>query len=60
MKLLPTTDDSIDEDGSIPSFWYREYEYSLTSCIQKDYHKESFTNWLTDNEKLNRKPILKP
>lgn len=60
MKLLPTTDDSVQEDGSIPSFWYREYEYNLIRFIKKDCHKEPFAKWTEDNESLNRKPILKP
>ena len=60
MKLLPTTDDSIDEDGSIPSFWYREYSYSCFDEIKPYYEPEPFIAWAKANEILNRKPIPKP
>ena len=60
MKLLPTTDDSIDEDGSIPSFWYRKYSYGYLHELTPYYKPESFAIWAEDNKNLNRKPILKP
>ena len=60
MKLLPTTDDSMEEDGSIPSFWYKEYSYNLHHILKHYYKSEPFITWLTDNERLNRKPIPKP
>ena len=60
MKLLPTTDDSSAEDGSIPSFWYRGYSYNRIRKLQQYYKPESFTRWINDNENLNRKPIPKP
>ena len=60
MKLLPTTDDSISEDGSIPSFWYRECSYNCPRKLKHHLEPESFTRWINDNENLNRKPIPKP
>ena len=67
MKLLTTTDDSMTEDGSIPSFWYRGYSYSYIgysydrNAKLKPYYKpEPFSKWVEDNKTLNRKPILKP
>ena len=60
MKLLPTTDDSISEDGSIPSFWYRECSYSYLHKLEAYFKPEPFIAWIKDNESLNRKPILKP
>lgn len=60
MKLLPTTDDSFAEDGSIPSFWYRRYSYNCIHKLQQYYKPESFATWVKDNESLNRKPIPKP
>lgn len=60
MKLLPTTDDSYVEDGSIPSFWYRRYSYNRIHKLQQYYKPESFATWVKDNENLNRKPIPKP
>ena len=60
MKLLPTTDDSIMEDGSIPSFWYRGYSYNCPHKLKHHLEPESFTRWINDNENLNRKPIPKP
>ena len=60
MKLLPTTDDSIEEDGSIPSFWYRRYSYSRIHKLQQYYKPEPFGTWVENNKTLNRKPISKP
>ena len=60
MKLLPTTDDSISEDGSIPSFWYREWSYNYANELKPYYKPEPFIAWVKDNESLNRKPIPKP
>ena len=60
MKLLPTTDDSIAEDGSIPSFWYRECSYNYANKLKPYYKPEPFIAWIKDNESLNRKPIPKP
>ena len=60
MKLLPTTDDSISEDGSIPSFWYRRYSYRYLLELTPYYKPEPFSRWVEDNKTLNRKPILKP
>ena len=60
MKLLPTTDDSYAEDGSIPTFWYRGYSYNCMHKLQQYYKQEPFTMWVKDNENLNRKPIPKP
>ena len=60
MKLLPTTDDSTEEDGSIPSFWYRGYSYNCTHKLKHHLELESFARWINDNKTLNRKPILKP
>ena len=56
MKLLPTTDDSIEEDGSIPSFWYEGYSYYLLKVLStNEYSKQSYIAWLNDNSSLNRK-----
>ena len=60
MKLLPTTDDSMTEDGSIPSFWYRGYSYNYSNELKPYYKPEPFIAWVKDNESLNRKPIPKP
>ena len=60
MKLLPTTDDSLFEDGSIPSFWYRECSYNWNNELEPYYKSEPFIRWVEDNKTLNRKPILKP
>ena len=60
MKLLPTTDDSISEDGSIPSFWYGECSYNYANELKPYYKPEPFIAWVKDNESLNRKPIHKP
>ena len=60
MKLLPTTDDSIEEDGSMPSFWYRECSYNYDRRLKPYFKPESFIAWVKDNESLNRKPIPKP
>ena len=60
MKLLPTTDDSISEDGSIPSFWYRECSYNWANELKPYFKPEPFIAWVKDNESLNRKPIPKP
>ena len=60
MKLLPTTDDSIMEDGSIPSFWYGGYSYNYDRRLKPYFKPESFAKWITDNEKLivNQYPNL--
>ena len=60
MKLLYTTDDSISEDGSIPSFWYRECSYNCSNESKPYFKPEPFIAWVKDNESLNRKPIPKP
>ena len=60
MKLLTTTDDSIAEDGSIPSFWYGGYSYDCLHKLKPYFKSEPFSRWVKDNKTLNRKPILKP
>lgn len=60
MKLLPTTDDSVAEDGSIPSFWYRECSYTCSNELKPYFKPEPFIAWVKDNESLDRKPIPKP
>ena len=60
MKLLPTTDDSMAEDGSMPSFWYRGCSYNWANELKPYYKPEPFIAWVKDNESLNRKPIPKP
>ena len=60
MKLLSTVDDSIAEDGSIPSFWYGGYSYCLFEVLSTDKaFKQSYISWLNDNSSLNRK-FIKP
>lgn len=59
MKLLLTTDDSLTEDGSIPSFWYRECSYNWANELKPYYEPEPFIAWVKDNESLNRKRITK-
>ena len=60
MKLLATTDDSMTEDGSTPSFWYRGYSYNRNAKLKPYYKPEPFSKWVENNKTINRKPIPKP
>ena len=59
MKLLHTTDDSIAEDETIPSFWYEGYSYCLFEDLHTELFKQPYISWVNDNSSLNRK-FIKP
>jgi len=60
MKLLFTIDDSVTEDSSIPSFWYRSCSYDCIHTLKPYQIPVPFAEWEEDNEILNRKRITKP